>query len=496
MMRVVGRYSLHDEIASGGMATVLFARQRGEQGFSRVVAVKMLHAQYAKEESFRAMFLDEARLVSRIRHPNVVATLDVLEADGDLFLVMDYVHGASLSGLLKSAAAKEASVPASIAVAILGDVLEGLHAAHEATSEQGAALGVVHRDVSPQNILVGVDGVAKVADFGVAKAVGRLAEKFSVHHTVKGKAGYMAPEQIRGRVDRRTDVYGAGVVLWETLVGQRLYDGESFLEIVAKSMDGAVELPSRLRPDLGASFDEVVQKALAVDPTKRYATAREMAIALEQCTARASAREVGQWVGEIDRVRLALRGEQIARIESAAVTEDDAATRPDLVLPHVEAVGTEAGVTSVAPFAPLEAIPSGPGVDPSGSLIRGPWRRLGLALSVVVAASAAAMALLRPRAVPLPEAPASAPPPAVSAVSAPPPATPVAATAIVPAPPLQPAVSSTPARAQRPAPRRVAPSPARPERPAPSPAAATASTCHWEQLPDEQGIMIPKKVCP
>src|SRR5579883_1543681 len=176
--RTVGRYELHDEIASGGMATVYLARLRGEATpFSRVVAVKMLHAQYAKEEAFRAMFLDEARLVSRIRHPSVVATLDVLQDEAELFLVMDYVHGESLARLLRMAKDLGAPMPLPVACAIFVGALEGLHAAHEATAEDGTQLEIVHRDVSPQNVLVGADGVARVVDFGVAKAVGRLAEK-------------------------------------------------------------------------------------------------------------------------------------------------------------------------------------------------------------------------------------------------------------------------------------------------------------------------------
>ncbi len=160
------------------------------------------------------MFLDEARIVSRIRHPNVVATLDVVESDGELFLVMEYVHGESLGKLLKACSTQGLTIPIPIAVAIAIDTLEGLHAAHEATAEDGAPLGVVHRDISPQNLIVGVDGVTHVADFGIAKAVGRLAEKFSVENTVKGKAGYMAPEQLRGKSDRCADVFAVGVVLW------------------------------------------------------------------------------------------------------------------------------------------------------------------------------------------------------------------------------------------------------------------------------------------
>jgi serine/threonine protein kinase len=473
--RIVGRYSLYDEIASGGMATVYLARQRGEKGFARVVAIKMLHAQYAKEEAFRAMFLDEARLVSRIRHPNVVATLDVLEDDGDLFLVMDYVHGGSLSSLLRSADAKRVPVPQPIASAIFVDTLEGLHAAHEATSEMGAPLDVVHRDVSPQNILVGADGITHVADFGVAKAVGRLAEKFSVHHSVKGKAGYMAPEQVRGKVDRRTDVYAAGVVLWETLAGERLYTGESYMEIIAKSLDGAPPPPSSRRADLTTGVDAVVLKALAHDPNDRFATAREMAIALERAVPRAGAREVGEWVRETDKENLARRRAQIARIESGEIEPDDHPTIRDLpqVRPDADAINTISGV------APVEGV------------TRTVARRWWIGLVAAAAVGAAAFFARTSRDVDSSRAavsssPATDPPPA-AASSESEPASPQPAVA-APEPP----VSSSP---EPPATRSVR-RPPRSRPVAPGKTTPVPSSCHWEQLPDEQGILIPKRVCP
>jgi eukaryotic-like serine/threonine-protein kinase len=492
--RTVGRYSLHDEIASGGMATVYLARQRGEKGFARVVAVKMLHAQYAKEEAFRAMFLDEARLVSRIRHPNVVATLDVLEDGGDLFLVMDYVHGDSLSSLLRSAVAKNQPVPKAVASAILVDTLEGLHAAHEATSELGAKLDVVHRDVSPQNLLVGVDGVTQVADFGVAKAVGRLAEKFSVHHSVKGKAGYMAPEQVRGKVDRRTDVYAAGVVLWEMLTGERLYTGESYIEIVAKSLDGAPPPPSSKRPELDAAVDAVVLKALALDPKHRFATAREMAMALERAVPRAGARDVGEWVRETEKELLERRREQIARIESGASDTDDHPTIRDLPIVHVDADASN----TIAGVAPTEE--AGRHVRGSAAAWSGRSRKLSrwwwLGLGAAAAVSAAAVFARPSRDLNIPttaaaSAPAPTPSPSAPVVADVPvaPSTPSAAATGEPQP------SSSVAGAAS-APRTVHRPPPRP-RPAPeskTPPAAIA--CHWEQLPDEDGILIPKRVCP
>ncbi|HEV8244207.1 MAG TPA: serine/threonine-protein kinase, partial [Polyangiaceae bacterium] len=186
--RSIGRYTLYGEIASGGMATVHVGQLSGPEGFSRTVAIKLLHKQYAKDPNFVDMFLDEARLAARIRHPNVVSTLDVVRVEDELFVVMDYVHGESLAHLVRAASVDGGHVPPRIASAILVGALLGLHAAHEATDGKGKPLSIVHRDVSPQNILVGIDGVARVADFGVAKAASR------VHTTqggeIKGKISY------------------------------------------------------------------------------------------------------------------------------------------------------------------------------------------------------------------------------------------------------------------------------------------------------------------
>ena len=223
--RLIGRYALFGEIASGGMATVHFGRLLGPVGFARTVAVKRLHPQFARDPEFVSMFLDEARVAARIQHPNVVATIDVVALEGELFLVMEYVLGETFSKLLRSARNRGQRVPLRVVTALLAGSLHGLHAAHEAKNEHGEPLGIVHRDVSPQNVIVGIDGVARVLDFGVAKAVGRLQS--TREGQLKGKLSYMAPEQIRsGQVDRRTDIYAASIMLWEALVGKRLYDGE------------------------------------------------------------------------------------------------------------------------------------------------------------------------------------------------------------------------------------------------------------------------------
>src|SRR5271154_2384991 len=207
--RSIGRYLLFGEIASGGMATVHFGRLSGPAGFSRTVAIKRLHPNLAKDPEFVAMFLDEARLAARIRHPNVIPTLDVVATEGEIFLVMDYVQGESLSRLIRAAVARGERIPPDMVAALMVGVLHGLHAAHEAKSDHGEPLGIVHRDVSPHNILVGTDGAARVLDFGVAKAIGRSQN--TREGQIKGKLAYMAPEQVRGSVSRRTDVYAASV---------------------------------------------------------------------------------------------------------------------------------------------------------------------------------------------------------------------------------------------------------------------------------------------
>ncbi|MBW2523690.1 MAG: serine/threonine protein kinase, partial [Deltaproteobacteria bacterium] len=231
--QLVGRYAIFDEIASGGMASVHIGRLIGPAGFSRTVAIKRMHPHIAKEPEFVAMFVDEARMAARISHPNVVPTLDVVQSGKELLLVMEYVQGASLAHLLRHGRRLGLVNEPRLIVPILVGVLRGLHAAHEAKSAMGEPMHLVHRDVSPHNIMVGVDGVPRVFDFGVAKARGRL--RTTQDGKVKGKLAYMAPEQLAGEaVDRRSDIYAAGVVLWEGLAGRRLFEGDTDAQIYAQ----------------------------------------------------------------------------------------------------------------------------------------------------------------------------------------------------------------------------------------------------------------------
>jgi serine/threonine-protein kinase len=297
------------------MATVHYGRLSGPVGFSRTVAIKRLHPQFAKDPEFVSMFLDEARLAARIRHPNVVQTLDVVALEGELFLVMDYVQGESLSRLLHASQKRGELLPMDVVSAIVCGVLHGLHAAHEATTEQGEPLGLVHRDVSPHNVLVGADGIPRVLDFGVAKAVG------GVHTTrqgqLKGKLAYMAPEQLRsGSVDRRTDVFAAGIVLWEALTLRRLFAGDSEGAVMRNVVEQIIEAPSAFFSDLPRALDGVVMRALERDRSRRFNTARQMALALEACVPLASPTRVADWVDGLAGEVLAQRAQSVSRIEA------------------------------------------------------------------------------------------------------------------------------------------------------------------------------------
>ncbi len=316
---VLGRYALYGEIAAGGMATVHYGRLLGSVGFSRTVAIKRLHPHLARDPDFVKMFLSEAKLAARVRHPNVVPTLDVVELEGEILLVMEYVEGESLSRLVRVAHREKKPIPPRVVCGIMCNVLEGLHAAHEATSEKGVPLGIVHRDVSPQNVLVGVDGVARVLDFGVAKATSRASETRNEH--IKGKISYMAPEQLaRGAIDRRTDIFSASVVLWQALTGEKLFNGEDVATLVSVIVSDPIRPPSELNPAVSPELDAVVMRGLDRDQEARWATARDMALALEKACPPAPPREIGQLVTDVCGDAIDYRAALVAEIEAQTAT--------------------------------------------------------------------------------------------------------------------------------------------------------------------------------
>ncbi|MEO6572453.1 MAG: protein kinase [Polyangiaceae bacterium] len=271
---ILGNYEIVARIRSGGMASLYIARRKGAAGFVRPVAIKVIHPHLADDPSFVKMFVDEARLSAKILDPHVVH-IEELGQEGDtFFLVMEYVHGCSLSELLKTLARKSIRMTPELATQIAIQVADGLHAAHEAVDENGTALGVVHRDVSPQNVLLAYRGHVKLIDFGVAKV--RDHSRKTATGSIRGKICYMPPEQAYGReVDCRADVYALGIVLWEMLTMRRMFDGSSELAVLERVRVPDPRPPSELSPGIPPALDAAVMAALSPSPEGRPASANE-----------------------------------------------------------------------------------------------------------------------------------------------------------------------------------------------------------------------------
>lgn len=443
----MGRYSLFDEVGHGGTATVHIGRWLAPGGFTKTVAVKRLHQNVARDAEVQAMFLDEARLASRIRHANVVAMLDLLALAGETFLVMEYVHGCSLSSLNRSLWERGERVPQGIASRVVGDALAGLAAAHAATSESGEPLGLIHRDVSPHNLQVGVDGVSRILDFGIAKALGRLQDT----HTgqLKGKLAYMAPEQLLDEpVDQRADLFAAGVVLWETLAGRRLFAGDAPGQTVRRIVLEAAPPLRAFAPDSPQALCAVVDRAIARNPDERFASATEMLHALEAASGElASSRRVGAWLERVGGDALRLRSQRLREIESLPISLTEAAVTPPRTRITTGASASAEDVTrsdlraTFPSFSDVEPSPARPEVTlvdaiPESGIRRAPrgelrhaWWWAAAALGVFVS-----LGSLAARRIESPAAPPAAPVAALvssQVVAAPAPTTTVAATPVV-----------------------------------------------------------------
>jgi serine/threonine-protein kinase len=296
----LGRYQTLREVATGGMATVYLGRAVGEGGFERLVALKLLHRHFVDQPEFEAMFLDEAKLAARIRHPNVVPTLDVQKSSEGLFLVMDYVEGPTLAAIHKELRVQEQRLPLEILLRVFEDLLAGLEAAHSLKGPGEVLLRIVHRDISPQNVLVGGDGITRITDFGVARAAVRSTS--TQQGQIKGKLGYMPPEQLAGEaVDARADIYSAGIVLWETLTGQRAFTATDTGVLVTRVLAGVERSPRSVVPELPVALDRVCMQALSIHPEQRPRSAAEFAAELALAgrsagLASASTREVAEFV--------------------------------------------------------------------------------------------------------------------------------------------------------------------------------------------------------
>ncbi|WP_338871587.1 serine/threonine-protein kinase [Myxococcus stipitatus] len=274
-----GKYELLRKIASGGMGQIFLAREHGT-GFERLVVLKLILPHLAEDDEFLSMFLDEAGLVARLTHPNLITILDLTQIEARHCLAMEYVQGDDVRRLDKYSRAQGKPLSVGMILRIIADAAAGLHYAHQARDVQGKPMRLVHRDVSPQNILVGFDGGVKVIDFGVAKAATSSAN--TATGVLKGKYPYMSPEQAGGlAIDARSDQFALGVVMWELLTGKRLFKGDSDMMTLRLVKDCQVPRPSQLNPKLPPGLDEVVLKALAPTPDERYPDCGALRLALE-----------------------------------------------------------------------------------------------------------------------------------------------------------------------------------------------------------------------
>jgi serine/threonine protein kinase len=321
------------KLSSGGMGDVLLARRRGAHGFEKLVAIKVIRGDLARRPDIRAMFLDEARLVARLDHPAIAQVHDFGEDDTTLYLAMEYVPGTTINRILVK---RQRALPPLMAARIAAEAARGLHAAHELTDVEGEPLGVVHRDVSPGNVMVTFDGRVKLLDFGIAFMAERESPDTQLGE-LKGKPSYMAPEQLRGeRVDRRSDLYALSVVLHEMLTGRKLFTKSNVVATALAVERGEVQPPSTFTPGLPAGLDAIVMRGLEREASARYPDARAMATALEELIAHENAPPLETYVeAELAEERQAHRawlgaalrgGEEHTGVGLAAVPVDRAAT--------------------------------------------------------------------------------------------------------------------------------------------------------------------------
>ena len=302
-----GRYELLKRLAGGGMGEVYLARQRGIAGFQKLLVIKTLLPHLCNDDEFIAMFKDEARLSAQLIHPNICQVFEFDQSCGTYYIAMEYLRGEDLRRLWRTCAQKGAPLRVPLICRIVSDAAAGLDFAHSLRDTQGRPYGIVHRDISPQNVLVTFEGGVKIIDFGVAKAAGRA------QHTrtgaLKGKYGYMSPEQVSGAaIDGRADIFALGIVLHELLTGRRLFKADSEVETLARVRECKVTAPSQLDPRLPAGLDPIVLKALAKDPARRFRTAQEFRLALEdwliQGRMSASSAHLAEFLKEIFAERL------------------------------------------------------------------------------------------------------------------------------------------------------------------------------------------------
>jgi len=323
-----GNYQLLKRLATGGMAQIYLARQKGPDGAEKLVVVKRILPHLAENSDFVRMFLDEARIAARLNHPNIVQVFDLGSLDDTFFIAMEFIHGEDLRKIWKRTEHLNKPFPVQLVCRVVMDACAGLDYAHKKTDAQGKPLGIVHRDISPQNLLVTFDGAVKIVDFGIAKAADQATVTRS--GVLKGKYSYMSPEQASGkRVDCRSDIFALGVVLHELLTGQRLFKRSNDIQTLHAVTECDVPVPSNANPKVPPELDEIVLKALAKNPADRYQEAMDLQLALEDFLIfhklPSSSAHLAAFMGELYEERLA----EERRAGHVLVGEDlDSAPRP------------------------------------------------------------------------------------------------------------------------------------------------------------------------
>ncbi|MBE7478522.1 MAG: protein kinase [Polyangiaceae bacterium] len=317
--QLLDRYELLCPVAQGGMAQVWVARLQGKLGFEKLVAIKTMIAEHAHDDKFEKMFLDEANIIARIRHPNVAQILDLGHQGSVIFLVLEWIEGESAAALRRAVHSKGEKMPLNVVLRVVADACAGLHAAHELKNERGEPLNVVHRDVSPSNVLLSVSGEVKLIDFGVAKAVDRIAPETAAG-VIKGKVAYMSPEQALGKaVDRRADIWSAGIMLYHLLAGRTPYEGDNQIQTLHQVVQG---LPPEPIKGIPPEVAEIAYTALSYAADGRYATADEMQRAVEaalvKCCGPTTQSDVATYVNSKMSERVARRRRTIQRALEAA----------------------------------------------------------------------------------------------------------------------------------------------------------------------------------
>jgi serine/threonine protein kinase len=479
------RYEILARIASGGMATVFVGRARGAAGFSRLVAIKRPHSVVAQDPALRQSFEREAQLASAIHHPHVVSVLDVEVQGDDVSLILDYVEGCTLADLTAHARRTETRLSARVTLRILLDVASGLSAAHALCDATGRSLGIVHRDVSPQNVLVGLDGHARLTDFGIAKLTNDMQQTSS--NILKGKLGYMAPEYVATQTfEARSDEYALAVVTWEALTGERLFLAPNEIDTFQRILEGDSPPLSEIVAEL-APFDPILARALARDPLDRFESVSQFARVLEEC-----GRQLG-WVGSHEEVAAAVEVVAGSRLRQRRQAIESTTPSARLRIgdlegprPHVARDDVDTRSLHGPPSSRSVAVASGPAVSVTRPPVSPPARPAArrwvpvVLVACLLAFGLTALLVHRTRApstqtqtqtqIAVAAAPpASEPLPVASAEPAPPPPAPAAPVVTVSAPPITapppPEVSSSASAAppNHPVPRtRVAPPHPRP----------------------------------